>query len=267
MSGETPMPDVISSDLVVLEAAVPAAMAAAFLAADRGTSRPPSSTRCPNPAAPACISAASRPRRSCTRPTSSTPPMKPWPTSASSSAQPQIDLNKLRGQERQDRRDDDQQPARRRRARNAASRKSSAAARLSMPTQSRSRTASDYRSSSRSASSPSAPFPPSCADIRHQKSGASSISTSALQLESIPRKTMLVVGGGYIEGLEMGSVYASLGSIGHRRRTDAQLAAWRRCGFSAAVACSVAWPVRTRSISIRRSTKIEEVKDGIKAVL
>ena len=43
-------------------------------------------------------------------------------------------------------------------------------------------------------------------------------STSALELPDIP-ESLLVVGGGYI-GLEMGTVYARLGTRGERRRVD-----------------------------------------------
>ena len=50
-------------------------------------------------------------------------------------------------------------------------------------------------------------------------------STGALALEDIP-ENLLVVGGGYI-GLEMGSVYAQLGSKGQRRRIDGRSSA--RC--------------------------------------
>ena len=51
-------------------------------------------------------------------------------------------------------------------------------------------------------------------------------STGGLDLPDIP-KSLLVVGGGYI-GLELGSVYAALGTQGHGRRDDARAAARRR---------------------------------------
>ena len=43
-------------------------------------------------------------------------------------------------------------------------------------------------------------------------------STGALELPDVP-ESLLVVGGGYI-GLELGSVYAALGTQRHRRRDD-----------------------------------------------
>ena len=51
-------------------------------------------------------------------------------------------------------------------------------------------------------------------------------STGALELPDIP-KSLLVVGGGYI-GLELGSVYAALGTQGDGRRNDRRAAARRR---------------------------------------
>ena len=51
-------------------------------------------------------------------------------------------------------------------------------------------------------------------------------STGALDLPDIP-KSLLVVGGGYI-GLELGTVYAALGTQGHGRRDDRRPAARRR---------------------------------------
>jgi dihydrolipoamide dehydrogenase len=86
-------------------------------------------------------------------------------------------------------------------------------------------------------------------------------STSALLLENIP-KTLLVVGGGYI-GLEMGSVYASLGS----KVTVVELTPSLLPGVDA----DLVRPLHARLRGLfdkiylnTKVTKIEEVKDGIK---
>ena len=87
-------------------------------------------------------------------------------------------------------------------------------------------------------------------------------STSALQLENIP-KTLLVVGGGYI-GLEMGSVYASLGS----KVTVVELTP----NLLPGVDPDLVRPLHARLRSLfdkiylsTKVTKVEEVRDGIKA--
>jgi dihydrolipoamide dehydrogenase len=87
-------------------------------------------------------------------------------------------------------------------------------------------------------------------------------STSALQIESIP-KTLLVVGGGYI-GLELGSVYASLGS----KVTVVELTPSLLPGVDA----DLVRPLHARLRGLfdkiylnTKVTKIEETKDGIKA--
>jgi dihydrolipoamide dehydrogenase len=87
-------------------------------------------------------------------------------------------------------------------------------------------------------------------------------STSALLLENIP-KTLLVVGGGYI-GLEMGSVYASLGT----KVTVVELTPSLLPGVDA----DLVRPLHARLRGLfdkiylnTKVTKIEETKDGIKA--
>ena len=87
-------------------------------------------------------------------------------------------------------------------------------------------------------------------------------STSALQLENIP-KTLLVVGGGYI-GLEMGSVYASLGS----KVTVVELTPSLLPGVDADLVRPLHARLRGQFDKIHVNTKVakvEEVKDGVKA--
>jgi dihydrolipoamide dehydrogenase len=87
-------------------------------------------------------------------------------------------------------------------------------------------------------------------------------STSALQLESVP-KTLLVVGGGYI-GLEMGSVYAALGS----KVSVVEMTPTLLPGVDADLVRPLHGKLKAQFETIYLSTKVtkvEEVKDGIKA--
>jgi dihydrolipoamide dehydrogenase len=87
-------------------------------------------------------------------------------------------------------------------------------------------------------------------------------STSALRLENIP-KTLLVVGGGYI-GLELGSVYAALGS----KVTVVELTSSLLPGVDADLVRPLHARLRAQFDKIYLNTKvakIEEAKDGIKA--
>src|SRR5207302_11486755 len=87
-------------------------------------------------------------------------------------------------------------------------------------------------------------------------------STSALRLESVP-KTLLVVGGGYI-GLELGSVYAALGS----KVTVVEMTPSLLPGVDADLVRPLHARLRAQFEKIYLSTKVakvEEVKDGIKA--
>ncbi len=87
-------------------------------------------------------------------------------------------------------------------------------------------------------------------------------STSALRLESIP-KTLLVVGGGYI-GLELGSVYAALGS----KVTVVEMTPGLLPGVDADLVRPLHARLRAQFDKIyleTKVTKVEEVKDGIKA--
>jgi dihydrolipoamide dehydrogenase len=89
-------------------------------------------------------------------------------------------------------------------------------------------------------------------------------STSALSLENIP-KTLLVVGGGYI-GLELGSVYAALGS----QVTVVELTAGLLPGVDPDLVRPLQARLKTKFKNILVKTKVvkvEEVKDGIKATL
>ncbi|MBM3994242.1 MAG: dihydrolipoyl dehydrogenase [Planctomycetes bacterium] len=89
-------------------------------------------------------------------------------------------------------------------------------------------------------------------------------STSALRLESVP-KTLLVVGGGYI-GLELGSVYAALGSS----VTVVEMTASLLPGVDADLVRPLFARLRAQFDKIHLETKVtevEEVKDGIKARL
>ncbi len=86
-------------------------------------------------------------------------------------------------------------------------------------------------------------------------------STTALELENIP-KTLLVVGGGYI-GLEMGSVYAALGS----KVTVVEMTGGLLPGVDADLVRPLHAKLRAQFESIylnTKVTKVEEVKDGIK---
>ena len=87
-------------------------------------------------------------------------------------------------------------------------------------------------------------------------------STSALALENIP-KTLLVVGGGYI-GLEMGSVYAALGS----KVTVVEMTGGLLPGVDADLVRPLHAKLRAQFEKIylnTKVTKVEETKDGIKA--
>ncbi len=87
-------------------------------------------------------------------------------------------------------------------------------------------------------------------------------STAALRLESIPR-TLLVVGGGYI-GLELGSVYAALGS----KVTVVEMTPSLLPGVDADLVRPLHARLRSQFEKIYLETKVakvEEVKDGIKA--
>jgi dihydrolipoamide dehydrogenase len=87
-------------------------------------------------------------------------------------------------------------------------------------------------------------------------------STSALRLETIP-KTLLVVGGGYI-GLELGSVYAALGST----VTVVEMTPNLLPGVDPDLVRPLHAKLRSQFDKIMletKVTKIEEAKDGIKA--
>ena len=87
-------------------------------------------------------------------------------------------------------------------------------------------------------------------------------STSALRLEMVP-KTLLVVGGGYI-GLELGSVYAALGS----KVTVVEMTPGLLPGVDADLVRPLHAKLRAQFDQIyleTKVTKIEEAKDGIKA--
>ncbi len=86
-------------------------------------------------------------------------------------------------------------------------------------------------------------------------------STSALQLENIP-KTLLVVGGGYI-GLEMGTVYAALGS----KVTVVELTPSLLPGVDPDLVQPLAAHLKGQLDKIllnTKVTKVEEVKDGLR---
>jgi len=86
-------------------------------------------------------------------------------------------------------------------------------------------------------------------------------STSALELETVP-KTLLVVGGGYI-GLEMGSVYAALGS----KVTVVELTPGLLPGVDPDLVRPLQAKLKTQFTSIllnTKVTKVEDVKDGVK---
>jgi dihydrolipoamide dehydrogenase len=87
-------------------------------------------------------------------------------------------------------------------------------------------------------------------------------STSALRLETVP-KTLLVVGGGYI-GLELGSVYAALGS----KVTVVEMTPGLLPGVDADLVRPLQARLRTQFEKIylnTKVTKLEEVKDAVKA--
>jgi dihydrolipoamide dehydrogenase len=87
-------------------------------------------------------------------------------------------------------------------------------------------------------------------------------STSALRLETVP-KSLLVVGGGYI-GLELGSVYAALGS----KVTLVEMTPGLLPGVDADLVRPLHARLRTQFEKIylnTKVTKVEEVKDAIKA--
>jgi dihydrolipoamide dehydrogenase len=87
-------------------------------------------------------------------------------------------------------------------------------------------------------------------------------STSALRLETVP-KTLLVVGGGYI-GLELGSVYAALGT----KVTVVEMTPNLLPGVDADLVRPLHARLRAQFEKIHLETKVikvEEVKDGIKA--
>src|SRR5207245_5057247 len=89
-------------------------------------------------------------------------------------------------------------------------------------------------------------------------------STSALQLENVP-KTLLVVGGGYI-GLEMGTVYAALGS----KVTVVELTSSLLPGVDPDLVQPLAARLKTQFANIFLSTKvvkIAEAKGGIQVTL
>ena len=93
-------------------------------------------------------------------------------------------------------------------------------------------------------------------------------STGALDLVDLP-KTLLVIGGGYI-GLEMGTVYANLGSQGERRRAAGRPAAWRRSRSGQAAAQAAQQAVRRADLSEHqgrlarpaRASKVEVAFEG-----
>jgi dihydrolipoamide dehydrogenase len=87
-------------------------------------------------------------------------------------------------------------------------------------------------------------------------------STSALRLETVP-KTLLIVGGGYI-GLELGTVYAALGS----KVTVVEMTPGLLPGVDADLVRPLHARLRTQFEKIylnTKVTKVEEVKDAIKA--
>jgi len=87
-------------------------------------------------------------------------------------------------------------------------------------------------------------------------------STSALQLENVPA-TLLVVGGGYI-GLEMGTVYAALGS----KVTCVELTGGLLPGVDADLVRPLAARIKSQFHQVYLNTKVAklaEVKDGIRA--
>ncbi len=87
-------------------------------------------------------------------------------------------------------------------------------------------------------------------------------STSALKVENVP-KTLLVVGGGYI-GLELGSVYAALGS----KVTVVEMTPNLLPGVDPDLVRPLHAKLRAQFEKIyleTKVTKVEEVKDGIKA--
>ncbi|MBI3408990.1 MAG: dihydrolipoyl dehydrogenase [Planctomycetes bacterium] len=89
-------------------------------------------------------------------------------------------------------------------------------------------------------------------------------STSALKLENVPA-SLLVIGGGYI-GLEMGTVYASLGS----KVTCVELTGSLLPGVDADLVRPLANRLKTLFAQIHVNTKVAkivEVKDGIRATL
>jgi dihydrolipoamide dehydrogenase len=89
-------------------------------------------------------------------------------------------------------------------------------------------------------------------------------STSALRIESVP-KSLLVVGGGYI-GLELGTVYAALGS----KVTVVEMTSSLLPGVDADLVRPLQARLRAQFENIYLDTKVakvEEVKDGIKAHL
>src|SRR5262249_53681558 len=86
-------------------------------------------------------------------------------------------------------------------------------------------------------------------------------STAALALENVP-KTLLVVGGGYI-GLEMGSVYAAVGS----KVTVVEMMPGLLPGVDKDLVDPLAARLKTEFEKIylnTKVTKIEALKDGIK---
>src|SRR5205809_2475162 len=89
-------------------------------------------------------------------------------------------------------------------------------------------------------------------------------STSALEIADVP-KSLLVVGGGYI-GLELGTVYAALGS----KVTVVEMTGSLLPGVDADLVRPLHARLRAHFESIYLDTKVakvEEVKDGIKAYL
>jgi dihydrolipoamide dehydrogenase len=87
-------------------------------------------------------------------------------------------------------------------------------------------------------------------------------STSALQLDNVPA-TLLVVGGGYI-GLEMGTVYAALGS----KVTCVELTGSLLPGVDADLVRPLAARIKSQFHQVYLNTKVAklaEVKDGIRA--
>lgn len=89
-------------------------------------------------------------------------------------------------------------------------------------------------------------------------------STSALQLENVP-KSLLVVGGGYI-GLELGTVYAALGS----KVTVVELTGSLLPGVDPDLVQPLATRLKgqfERILLNTKVTKVEEVKDGLRVSL